>query len=1149
MRGEEPTAPPPQHDGLLANALGPVADIPHNFMEVSTENWNNLKDTYKKTWQNETALGNAWSVLEDFAATTNWLFSPFEAVEKSIAGEPIEAVSGGRFGLTAKNIGQWGSVATQLFAGDPEAALARFPTLQAAVKGLPLPKVGDPLQIASGLAHEARQSKIGQAIEGTLSPTSRMTHYPRMMDDPHNPGKQIPVLDSRGKPIIDEVSEAKPTAQRLIRSFAQQHLTGARERFALRQFEGYAARLSPQQGIDFQLMMAGEPHGPLPTGFQPLADTLRKLLDQAEDRLVSIGALNHATGEYWPRLFKDPKAAEDEYNRYQAAVHSKRPFRGTRGTAGLKRRVAPTLQETLDKDIELITTNPIDAAMMRLDGMNKWYYKTKAVNELKQLQYTFFVPWYREFQAKKMGNPRGLQTNRGAALEGYLPLEDKAFKAELPPAKAKHDFIKEVQHEEGHDPQQRAGLLALAKFLGVDFSKPLREQDPFLKANPLTAGYANRRGKTVGVFGSADTTMMHEMGHQLDYKYTLTRLFKQGGGPLVWDELGNLAMLRTKYTKSQLLNQMGQDGREYYRYLMKPEERIANMWHAYWHAPLMFRHVAPETADFLDAWLAAPQNRNLKNLVESIKPSLDLGMDTRLETIHDSYEKFFPGVRYLGNWYAPEPVARVFNNYVNPSKINKELYDSVRKVGTFFNNLQLAVSAFHMGMVSIDASSSTLGNAIDQLSHGEFGKVARNLPRTIASQLPLVGPVFSGVTRTASGMELRHALLDPSAPFSSTPEFAKLQKAFEAAGARVNMDMIHASSGMGSLWRAMPGYSKGTGFYGGYMNKVVEQTFREAKGSNDIIKAVRTGANLAGRVLDTAMDPIMERFVPNVKLGVFRDMVKDWSERNPNTTEQEFLDGMQKIWDSVDNRMGQLVYDNLFWSQTLKDTAFMFVRAVGWNLGTEREIGGGVVDAIRSTGRFVKSGGVDAFDMTQRTAYTIAFPITVAIQGAIMNYLYTWEAPREMLDYFFPRTGRTTDDGQSEQRVSMPSYVKDLFAFNNDPVATFWNKLHPLGGIVGELLRNQDYAGAPIYTPLNEDMSRLQQYERYGLSVLEPFSVKGFFKQYNEGADWFPTLMSFFGFVPAPVSITEPEKVKNYQHVQDVKGFKKQEREISREQQ
>ena len=59
---------------------------------------------------------------------------------------------------------------------------------------------------------------------------------------------------------------------------------------------------------------------------------------------------------------------------------------------------------------------------------------------------------------------------------------------------------------------------------------------------------------------------------------------------------------------------------------------------------------------------------------------------------------------------------------------------------------------------------------------------------------------------------------------------------------------------------------------------------------------------------------------------------------------------MQRIWNSVDNRMGEMVYDNLMWSKTQKDVAFMLMRSAGWNIGTIRELGGAAVDAARAGG-------------------------------------------------------------------------------------------------------------------------------------------------------------------------------------------------------
>jgi hypothetical protein len=49
----------------------------------------------------------------------------------------------------------------------------------------------------------------------------------------------------------------------------------------------------------------------------------------------------------------------------------------------------------------------------------------------------------------------------------------------------------------------------------------------------------------------------------------------------------------------------------------------------------------------------------------------------------------------------------------------------------------------------------------------------------------------------------------------------------------------------------------------------------------------------------------------------------------------------------VENRMGQMTYDNLFMNRTAKDLAMLTVRSVGWNIGTLREIGGGIGDVVR----------------------------------------------------------------------------------------------------------------------------------------------------------------------------------------------------------
>jgi hypothetical protein len=115
--------------------------------------------------------------------------------------------------------------------------------------------------------------------------------------------------------------------------------------------------------------------------------------------------------------------------------------------------------------------------------------------------------------------------------------------------------------------------------------------------------------------------------------------------------------------------------------------------------------------------------------------------------------------------------------------------------------------------------------------------------------------------------------------------------------------------------------------------------------------------------------------------------------------------------DSVDNRMGQLVYDNLFWDRTLKDLMMISVQSVGWNLGTLRELGGAAVDLgsyIRDMsgnggggsgpGGGSGSGRIGAESpgpagaprrpgnpqFTRRMGYALALTMLTAMMGAIM---------------------------------------------------------------------------------------------------------------------------------------------------------------------
>jgi hypothetical protein len=64
------------------------------------------------------------------------------------------------------------------------------------------------------------------------------------------------------------------------------------------------------------------------------------------------------------------------------------------------------------------------------------------------------------------------------------------------------------------------------------------------------------------------------------------------------------------------------------------------------------------------------------------------------------------GLRIMGEHWAPEPVAKLMNNYLSPGLRGNYLYDAYRQLGNTLNQFQLGFSGFHLGFTSLDAATS-----------------------------------------------------------------------------------------------------------------------------------------------------------------------------------------------------------------------------------------------------------------------------------------------------------------------------------------------------------------------------------------------------------------------------------------------------------
>lgn len=437
-------------------------------------------------------------------------------------------------------------------------------------------------------------------------------------------------------------------------------------------------------------------------------------------------------------------------------------------------------------------------------------------------------------------------------------------------------------------------------------------------------------------------------------------------------------------------------------------------------------------------------------------------------------------MRIRGEWIAPEPVARVFNNYLRPGWNGHPLYEFPRAVGNTLNMAQLGLSAFHLTSTGLIAHMSKMALGIEQLSRGKFvdaGKSFLSLPATS------IGRLWEGNKVLKEYYQPRGP--SPYAPNSPEVQIANIVHGYMESGGRGKMDSFYHNNAVGQFLEAWRGK-----------------------------QPVRVGYKAIPAAIEGGSSFVMQWWVPRIKAGVFADMARAELDRlGPSASPDAVRRALAATQDSVDNRLGQMVYDNLFWDRTIKDMAMLGTRSLGWNLGTFRELLGGVSDTTTIRARL--RAGDPA--VTQRMAFTVALPVTTALVGTMMGYAYG-QPPQNLKDRFFPRTGRLKPDGTPE-RISLPAYMKDVAAYMIQPGATIAGKVHPMWSDLSDMLHNEDFYGKPIR---NADDPLVQQVGQLLAFHAKQYVPIAFRNQKGADSPYGVDAARFFGLTPAPSYINKP---------------------------
>ena len=452
-----------------------------------------------------------------------------------------------------------------------------------------------------------------------------------------------------------------------------------------------------------------------------------------------------------------------------------------------------------------------------------------------------------------------------------------------------------------------------------------------------------------------------------------------------------------------------------------------------------------------------------------------------------------------GHYYAPDDAAKAFNRYVSKGLAGRSgIFDALNWINSNLNLFQLAISGFHATMTTNAAAASDAGLAIQQATEGKVFKAGASLIRG-ATLLPSLFNTWR------NGVHLMSEYLDPGT-------YAKVRKEAEwlgRAGGRIEPNSV------------------------------------EIKPLDKAINAFRNGAvveglsAVPGTILQGITDPLMRVYVPTMKLGAFYTMAANTLEtaEKQDWTQDAIRARMQEHWKSVDNRFGELVYDNLFWHRAVRDCLQLTTRSVGYTYGTIDEFGGAATDTARQAARAI-SGQKPR--VTDRMAFAIGAFLTAGIMGGVLTYLMTGERPREWKDYYFPRKA----DGS---RLSMPVYPPQIINFMHDPIQTLVNKVSPILGAFTEAIQNRNFYHVEIRHPDDSGLEQLGEFSKWAAKQPVPFAAESAERQLKaRGAG--PTLrdllreakehpgdvvLGAMGFNPAPAWIQHsPALNKAYEYEQ-----------------
>ncbi len=447
-----------------------------------------------------------------------------------------------------------------------------------------------------------------------------------------------------------------------------------------------------------------------------------------------------------------------------------------------------------------------------------------------------------------------------------------------------------------------------------------------------------------------------------------------------------------------------------------------------------------------------------------------------------------------GEWYIDEGAGRLLNNYLSR--------DLIREVGAgrgllWLKNtttaIELSLSAFHATFESLESVGSSIGLGLSKLWNrgvlqGDLGAAASGL-KDIASSL--YSPRYNAKLGGAAIKYMTHE------EFAGTPEGRWLAEKFPQA--KQMLDDLFTGGGKLAMHQD-------------YRINTI-RTFKESFNEGNYIGATIRALPALNELL---MKPLFEVYIPRLKVGMFlREYANELAQRaqaieSGKMTRAELA---RKTWNFVEDRLGEMNFDNLFWNRTFKSSMQLMFRSVTWKLGNLRATGGAIKGQAAEFMNAIKEGR--APELHSNMTWLLGMSVVTATMGTIVQYMNTGRPPESIKDLVFPQI----DEKDKDVRISLPTYWKDLVHLYHSPGGYLASSLAGWIGKMVDIYRNKDFYNVEVRHPDDPLLKQGADVAKHMVPL--PFSVQSAQKMKEKNEPLTKQASGLVGFTRAPGYIAQ----------------------------